>query len=447
MFSPSDTIVAIATPPGRGALGIVRLSGAESHRIACKMIDRHAPLESRRATFATFRTAGGETLDSRDHVVVTFFPGPGSYTGDDSVELTAHGSAVVLDAMVREAVSLGARPANPGEFTLRAFLNGRLDLVQAEAVADLIDAATPLQARVAFDQLNGTLTQAIGAIHASLFDLIARLEASVDFPDEGYHFVEPRALGVEIDRIVEQIDRLLASAQRGRLIREGFQVAIVGSPNVGKSSLFNALVGADRAIVTEVAGTTRDLVSETIDLHGMRVTLVDTAGHRETLDRVEAEGVARSIGAARSADLVLLVLDATTESRIDYITQVPVNKRLIVMNKIDLLTHEASTDAVLVSATAGLGLDDLRRRIVSALGAGEQDERPALTNIRHIDLLTRARAALVRAGAAAGAAAPMPEEFVLADLQDARGLIEEVSGRRTPDDVLRHIFERFCIGK
>ena len=215
----------------------------------------------------------------------------------------------MLRAIVTAAIAAGARLAEPGEFTLRAFVNGRIDLMQAEAVADLIDAVTPLQARAAFDQLNGTLTRTIGAIDAALFELIARLEASVDFPEEGYHFVDPGALANALDTLLERTRSLLVDAQRGRLVREGLQIAIVGKPNVGKSSLFNALVGASRAIVTDRPGTTRDLVTEVVDLDGLRVTLVDTAGLRETADSIEAEGVERARQAQSVSDLILVVLD------------------------------------------------------------------------------------------------------------------------------------------
>ncbi len=271
--------------------------------------------------------------------MATFFPAPRSYTGEDVIEISAHGSPVVLRAIVDAAMQLGARLAEPGEFTLRAFLNGRIDLPQAEAVADLIDAVTPLQARAAFDQLQGTLTQTIGEIDRALFELIARLEASVDFPDEGYHFVEPEALGGEIDALVARVRALVADARRGRLVREGLQIAIVGKPNAGKSSVFNALVGSARAIVTAVPGTTRDLVTEVVDLDGLRVTLVDTAGVRETDDVVEAEGVARAKGATAVADVVLVVLDRSRpleETDHEIIIQITDNKRLIVINKIDI---------------------------------------------------------------------------------------------------------------
>src|SRR5918995_3316464 len=282
MFSTEDTIVAIATPAGTGGIGVVRISGASAVEVANGLLRLDAPLQPRHATFA--RTHG-------DQVVATYFPAPHSYTGEHVVEISAHGSPVVLRQLVEQAMRSGARLAEPGEFTLRAFLNSRIDLVQAEAVADLIDAVTPLQARVAFDQLEGTLTERIGEIDGELFDLIARLEASLDFPDEGYHFIEPSEAGRRITFLVARFDDLLAGARAGRLIREGATVVVAGRPNVGKSSLFNLLAGADRAIVTPVAGTTRDLITERVDIEGLAVTLVDTAGWHETLDIIEREGV------------------------------------------------------------------------------------------------------------------------------------------------------------
>jgi tRNA modification GTPase len=367
------------------------------------------------------------------------------------VEVSAHGSPVVLTSIVAAAIEAGARLAEPGEFTLRAFVNGRIDLMQAEAVADLIDAVTPLQARAAFDQLHGTLTRAIGDIDTALFDLIARLEASVDFPEEGYHFVDPRSLAHSIDGIVSRTQALLADARRGRLVREGLQVAIVGGPNVGKSSLFNALVGAARAIVTEVPGTTRDLVTETLDLNGLRVTLVDTAGLRETSDIVESEGVARSRQAAVVADLMLIVADASqplSGSEFDVWPQTAHNKAVIVANKCDLGRAWSRGDAVAVSAATGQGLDRLRARIIDSLDVDLAADRPAITNVRHIALVRRAHDAMVRARAAAlGDGGSLSEEFVLADLQEARAVLEEIAGRRAPDELLSHIFTRFCIGK
>ena len=431
MFSTSDTIVAIATPPGRGAIGVVRLSGPDAAAIARGLLTRRGDLEPRRATFTRTKAC--------DQVVVTYFPSPRSYTGEDVIELSGHGSPVVMRAIVQCAAARGARLAEPGEFTFRAFLNGRIDLTQAEAVADLIDAVTPLQARAAFDQLEGTLTRAIGEIGDLLFDLVARLEASVDFPEEGYHFVEPQAIGDRIEVILDRIRALLRRAATGRLLREGLQVTIVGKPNVGKSSLFNALVGSARAIVTDVPGTTRDLVTEVVDLEGLRVTLVDTAGLRDTTDRVEAEGVARSMRALDVADLVLVVVDDEREVA-------GVGRRhLIVQNKCDLGRPRRG---IPVSARTGEGLDDLRSAIVEALDVDLARDRPDITNVRHIGLIEEARGALERAKEAAGCGrGSMPEEFVLADLQAARRALEEVTGRRAPEDLLAHIFSRFCVGK
>ncbi len=450
MFSIDDTIVAIATPPGRGGIGVVRVSGRDALRIVSALIERTQGLEPRRATVSYVRSSDRTPIDQ---VVATYFAAPASYTGDDVVEISAHGSPVVLKHIVRLAITAGARLAEPGEFTLRAFLNGRMDLMQAEAVGDLIEAVTPLQARTAFDQLQGTLTKAIGEIDRALFDLVARLEASVDFPEEGYHFAEPLTLAQEIDAIISRTKALLASAGRGRLVREGLQIAIVGRPNVGKSSLFNALAGAARAIVDEAPGTTRDLVTETVDLDGLRVTLVDTAGLRPTEDPVESEGVRRSGQAAKVADLVLLLLDGSQPLRRqdeDIISQYVDNKTLTVITKRDAGVVWSRADAASVSSVTGEGLGDLRRRIFEALdfGDGELAERPEMTNIRHVALLERAENALLRARAAVvSPEGPMSEEFVLADLQDARAALEEVTGKRVAEDVLAHIFERFCVGK
>lgn len=447
MFSTSDTIVAIATPPGRGGLGVVRLSGADAHEIARQLTKRPSPFTPRHATL----TRLWMDATAIDHVVATLFPRPNSYTGDDTVEFSAHGSAVVLRSIVAAAIDAGARLAEPGEFTLRAFLNGRIDLAQAEAVADLIDAVTPLQARVAFDQLQGTLTSAISAISQSLFDLMARLEASVDFPEEGYHFLEPDDLKVALDSLIARMSQLLAEARRGRLVREGFQIAIVGKPNVGKSSLFNALASASRAIVTPVPGTTRDVLVEVVDINGFRVTLLDTAGLRTTEDAIEAEGVARARLAMDSSDLVLVVVDGSTPLDCDdreILSQTTEIKRLIVSNKSDVA---AISDGYLqVSARTGAGLDTLRECLTSALDldATPLHDRPAISNLRHIHLVERAHDAISRAWSAVDSnGRSFPEEFVLADLQEAQAALDEVSGRRAPDDLLNHIFSRFCVGK
>ncbi|HUK34801.1 MAG TPA: tRNA uridine-5-carboxymethylaminomethyl(34) synthesis GTPase MnmE, partial [Vicinamibacterales bacterium] len=446
MFSTADTIVAIATPPGRGAIGVVRLSGPEAHAVARTLCFADTPLAPRHATFTRVRT----TACVVDQVLITFFPAPHSYTGDDVVEVSAHGSPVILGAIVSAAVMAGARLAEPGEFTLRAYLNNRVDLPQAEAVADLIEAVTPLQARVAFDQLEGTLTGRIGELDRMLFDLIARLEASVDFPEEGYHFVAPTEVVALLDDLLRKVSTLLADGRRGRLIREGLQVAIVGKPNVGKSSLFNALAGAERAIVTPVAGTTRDLVTETVDIGGLRATLIDSAGIRSTDDVVEAIGVDFARKAMHAADVLLVVVDAS--QRLDEVDAAILHetrerRRVIAANKSDI--SDAHAGAFLrVSATQGDGLDALRDELGRALDVDVTRDRPSITNLRHLTLMEQAGEALARARrSVVDAGASLSEEFVLVDLQCARRMFEEISGKRSPEDVLANIFSRFCVGK
>jgi tRNA modification GTPase len=448
MFSPEDTIVAIATPPGRGGIGVVRVSGPASLQVAGALLSLDKPLRPRHATFVRSQA---------DHVVATYFPAPHSYTGEHVVEISAHGSPVVLRQIVEQAMDSGARLAEPGEFTLRAFLNGRMDLVQAEAVADLIEAVTPLQARAAFDQLEGTLTERIAEIDAELFDVVARLEASLDFPDEGYHFVEPGVVGVTLRSIENKVAVLLCDAKRGRLIREGARIAIAGKTNVGKSSLFNALLGSGRAIVTAVPGTTRDLVTEAVDLEGVLIELVDTAGVRATDDEVEVEGLVRARRAWTTADLVLVVLDISRpleDTDTDLLGETTNAQRLIVANKSDLPAAWSRADVPLalaeISSKTGQGLDDLRRAIRRTLEGTNAPHRDsaAVTNVRHAALLERAHESLVRASEAVeNPAGPISEEFVLTDLQDARAALEEVTGKRTSDDVLKHIFSRFCVGK
>ena len=457
MFNTDDTIVAIATPPGRGGIGVVRLSGPNAQSIAGALLSRRAGLKARTATLATLtRAAGDDDAEQIDQVLATFFPSPASYTGDDVVELSAHGSPVVLEAIVEAAMRSGARLAEPGEFTFRGFLNGRIDLVQAEAVADLVDSVTPLQARLAYDQLEGTLSTEIRAIDTTLFDLIASLEASLDFPEEGYHFIDRQKTVTAIADINARISGLLAGGRRGRVIREGRQVVIIGSPNTGKSSIFNGLVGAGRAIVTAVAGTTRDLVTETIDVRGVPVRLVDTAGIRETGDAVEVEGVLRARSALAVADLSLLVFDRSRpfdSSDVQLLTETSSCRRLLVVNKVDLPLVWASDPFTAVSsriveasATTEGGLEALREALTVELAAEEpRRDSPAITNTRHLDLLERARCELERAGQAVSR--EVSEEFVLADLQQARAILEEITGQRTTEDLLQHIFSRFCIGK
>jgi tRNA modification GTPase len=500
MFSTDDTIVAIATPPGRAGIGVIRLSGPDTSGIASRLLARRSPFEPRRATLtrvrdltrepaatranvdvsadedaeasASDRVAGGERVDGTaiDQVIVTSFPKPASYTGEDVIEISAHGSTLLLQRIVASALRAGARLAQPGEFTLRAFLNGRLDLVQAEAVGDLIDAVTPAQARQAFDQLEGTVTRSMSRIGERIFDLVVRLEASLDFPDEGYHFIVPAEASEAIDDTIAEVDALLRAARGGRVIREGRQIAIAGAPNVGKSSLFNALVGADRAIVTDIAGTTRDLLTERVDIEGVPVTFVDTAGLRETEEVVEREGVSRARGAAQVADLLLVMLDRSrplADEDLAFLRESlgsqPESEggggaasrggRLIVINKSDLPAawkkdslRALESPMIEVSVKTGEGLDALRHAIFTTLVGEERlRDEAGLSNVRHIDLLGRSREALERARA--NAAVSTPEEIVISDLRDAMDALDEITGRRSSEDVLLAIFSRFCIGK
>ncbi len=449
-FSTADTIVAIATPPGRGGIGVVRIAGPDAVSMLTTLTGIDV-LQPRHATFTRLTSpSDGSVID---HVVVTWFQAPHSYTGDDVVEVSGHGSPAVLQQIVTLVCDRGARLAQPGEFTFRAYTNGRLDLVQAEAVADLIEAVTPLQARVAVDQLEGTLTKRIAEIDTQLFEVAAKLEASLDFPDEGYHFITRDDARAGLVRSEALLDALLKDGRRGRLIREGRLVVIAGRPNVGKSSLFNALVGSGRAIVTAVAGTTRDVLTEVVDINGVPITLVDTAGVRDALDEIEAEGVRRAHEAFQVAAVTLVVLDGsqplTDEDRA--ILDVVREPRIIVANKSDLAASDVGQGlqpcrVMPVSSRTSEGLDQLRLTIITALSDSEDlRDTPMVSNQRHLQCAQTARDAVGRATAAIEAGAT--EEIVLAELGDARQVLEALTGRRTADDVLAHIFSHFCIGK
>jgi len=451
VFSTTDTIVAIATPAGHGGIGVVRVSGPDAATIATRVTGGARSFVPRVATLASVRSSGPSTV-AIDQVIVTRFQTPASYTGEDVVEFAAHGSPVVLGQIVERIRLEGARLAEPGEFTLRAYLSGRIDLVQAEAVADLIEAVTPLQARAAMDQLQGTLTSRIGAIDSALFDLVARLEASLDFPDEGFHFITRDVTRTDLGALNDALDRLAREGRRGRMIREGAVVAIAGRPNVGKSSLFNALVGADRAIVTDLPGTTRDVLTERVDLEGLVVTLVDTAGLREGGDVVEAEGIRRAREAHGVARILLVVVDRSSPLSSEDRTLIDsARDAIVVASKCDLpaaweLDTLRVSAVVPLSARSGAGIDELRQRIAAAMTAGESfDEPPAISNVRHLALVDEASLAVGRAMHALGAGAS--EELLLAELASARTALEGVVGRRTHEDLLRHIFGRFCIGK
>ena len=435
---------------------MVRLSGPRAVEVASGLTGRHEPFAPRHATFARIVVSNGNGHEGAaralDQVVVTWFAAPHSYTGDDVVEISGHGSPLLLKEVVQLAMAGGARLAEPGEFTLRAYLNGRIDLAQAEAVEDLVNAVTPLQARAAMDQLEGTLTGVIRGIDAALFDLAARLEASLDFPDEGFHFVTRTEAVESLATVAANLDRLAREGRAGRVVREGRLVVISGPPNAGKSSLFNALLGSERAIVTDVPGTTRDVLSERVDIGGVAVTLVDTAGLREASDAIEEEGVRRARAAQQVAAMTVVVIDRSaplSAETVDLISEA--QAALVVVNKIDLPaawegSGLGSAPVVEVSAHTGQGLDDLRQHIVAALtDRDELRDPPAISNVRHLALVDDARAAVGRGQAALLEGAT--EELVLAELSAARHALEAITGRRTADDLLEHIFASFCVGK
>jgi tRNA modification GTPase len=446
------TIVAIATPPGRGGIGVVRLAGPESKAIAGSMlrVTKAAELQAGRASFAELvERESGERIDE---VVATFFAAPHSYTTDDIVEISCHGSPVVLGRAIEMALAAGARMAEPGEFTQRAFLNGRLDLTQAEAVRDLIDSQTLYQAKVAARQLKGELSGVVLPIKESLVALIARMEAGIDFAEDDVSVMPAAQIQAAVQDISGKLRRLDASFSFGKLVHEGLTLAIVGRPNVGKSSLFNQLVERERAIVTASPGTTRDLVTETVALGGIPVRLVDTAGMREALDEAENIGIRKSIEALADADLVLVVVDVSTEiSEVDHelLADVAGRAAIIVGNKADLGTHaELATNLMIVrtSALTGEGITELRAEILRMVRGNASDDGGALlTNLRQQE---RVRAAIVALEAAAVSAGNnIPHEMVLLDLYSTLRALDELTGATTADDILNLIFSTFCIGK
>ena len=446
-----DTIVAISTPPGRGGIGIVRLSGPAARTIAEPLLKLRHPLAPAQARFAEILDNTGETLDE---AVVTWFEKPHSYTSEDIVEIAAHGSPVLLDHLLRQCLAAGARLAEPGEFTQRAFLSGRLDLTQAEAVSDLIEATTLHQARIAAQQLGGSLSRQITPIKQQLTTLIAALEAGIDFAEDDIDLLPTTEITAQIQSIQNPLTALEQTFSYGRIVREGFTLAIVGRPNVGKSSLFNCLVERDRAIVTATPGTTRDLVTERVSLEGVPVELIDTAGLRDSTDEAETIGIAKSREAMAEADVVLLVLDATAplhEEDEAAIAALEHRPSVIVINKSDLvraahLSNPDSHSLLETSALTGAGVPELRRAILSRLiNEAPGAETALLTNLRQQQSVSDALAALNRAWRAV--AAIIPHEMILLDLYEALHALDVLTGTTTNDDILNLIFSKFCIGK
>jgi tRNA modification GTPase len=482
-----DTIVAIATPPGRGGIGVVRLAGPGACAIAKTMLRLKQELASGRALFGELVDPGNARAETGaipglakkisasriDEVIVTYFAKPHSYTTDDIVEISAHGAPVVLRRIVEVALASGARLAEPGEFTMRAFLNGRIDLTQAEAVRDLIDSQTLYQAKVAAQQMEGGLSRHLQPLKQQLVNLIAVLEAGIDFAEDDVSVMAGPQILERMALIEAPLQELAGSFAFGKIIHEGLTLAIVGRPNVGKSSLFNRLVERERAIVTATPGTTRDLISETISIGGIPLRLMDTAGIRRALDEAESIGIRKSMEALADADLVLVVLDATQscDENQELLAQVAGRAAIVVANKCDLTSSdpidgchakESRGDSpaaverpanprqarcIRTSALTGEGLPALRAEIMRLAGgdSAAHIETGLLTNLRHQKLVNEALGALQSARSAI--ANEVPHEMLLLDLYNALRPLDEITGATTTDDILHLIFSSFCIGK
>ena len=449
-----DTVVAIATPSGRGGIGIVRLAGPEARQITAPLLCLKHELAPGKAVFGELVDPGASSAKI-DEVVVTYFAKPHSYTTDDIVEISAHGSPIVLRHVVEVCLARGARLAEPGEFTMRAFLNGRIDLTQAEAVRDLIESQTLYQAKVAAQQLEGGLSRRLQPVKQKLVELIALLEAGVDFAEDDVSVLPAETILHQIAEVRTPLEALGASFAYGKIVHEGLTLAIIGRPNVGKSSLFNRLVEHERAIVTAIPGTTRDLVTETVAIGGIPVKLVDTAGIRRALDETESIGIRKSMEVLADADLVLIVLDASqplTADDAELLSQVELRSAIVVENKVDVSSSEFAVPGsqhkrVKTSALAGTGIEELRAEILRHIGgeAGQQAESGFLTNLRHQSLVRDSLGALDAAEAAVRT--NVPHEMLLMDLYGSLRPLDEITGATTTDDILNLIFSRFCIGK
>ena len=450
-MSAPDTIVAAATPPGRGGIGIVRISGALVPEIARHVL--REPPEPRMASLGSFLAADGSVLDTG---LALFFPAPNSYTGEHVLELHGHGGPIVMDLLVRRAVQLGARLAQPGEFTQRAFLNDKLDLAQAEAVADLIDSGSQAAARAALRSLQGEFSAMVQGLTEAVIELRVRVEAAIDFPEEEIDLLAEAELSARLEALLRHFDSVAALTQQGRLLRDGMTVVIAGAPNAGKSSLMNRLAGYDAAIVTDVPGTTRDVLRERVDIDGMPLHLIDTAGLRDVHDVVEAEGVRRARAEMTRADRVLFVVDSAADpaacsferERTALPHDVPVT---VVMNKVDLvnlaprLTASSAPPTVSLSARTGAGLDLLREHLKQCMGFVPLEAGSICARFRHIEALARARRH-VEAGAQ-HLRTRRAGELLAEELRIALGALGEITGEFSSEDLLGRIFSTFCIGK
>ena len=439
-MTSTDTIAAVATPAGAGGVGIIRVSGPQAPAIARTLLGR-AP-RARHAHYARVRDAQGELLD---HALLLFFPSPHSFTGEDVLELHGHGSPMLLQAMTRRVCELGARPARAGEFSERAFLNDKLDLAQAEAIADVIAAGSEAAARAALRSLDGEFSRRVNLLFEKLVGTRLHIEAAIDFPEEEIDFLGDGAIAVKLEEVQREHAALMRDAERGQRLRDGLHVVIVGPPNAGKSSLLNALAGFDRAIVADVPGTTRDLLRESVRLDGIELTLVDTAGLREGGDAIEREGMRRARGELQRADLALAVLAPGDEAQMPALraTLAGVPRVLWLHNKADVAPRSAD-EGLVVSAKTGAGLDRLVEELKRAAGLGEGAEGAFSARARHVDALRRVGEHVQ------GAAAHLRDrvgELAAEELHLAQRALGEITGEFRSDDLLGRIFASFCIGK
>lgn len=441
-----DTIAAIATPPGNGGVGIVRISGDAATKIAAGLSKKS--LRPRLASFTHFLDAEQQIIDSG---LLLYFPAPNSFTGEDVLEVQAHGGRVVLDMLLRRIIQLGARLAQPGEFSQRAFLNDKIDLAQAEAIADLINSGTEQAARSAQQSMQGAFSKQINQLIAQLIELRVYIEAAIDFVDEEIDFLSQGSVADKIKGLQQQVATIKATAGQGRLLRDGMTVVLAGKPNAGKSSLLNALAGYDAAIVTDVAGTTRDVLRERIQIDGMPLHIIDTAGLRATENQVEQEGIRRAQQEIERADKVLLLLDSTEtdiDNRSDYLPEGIALTR--VFNKIDIsgktpaLIETAKAVDIYLSVKTGEGMDLLKQHLKQSVDFNHGGESVFIARRRHIEALMLAEQALQDAAAQLAVAAP---ELVAEELRQAQQALSEITGEFTSDDLLGEIFSNFCIGK
>lgn len=447
-----STIVALSTPRGRGALAVIRLSGQAAFSIARRLADLDE-VEARRATLVTLTRPDDKTI--LDQVLLTFFLAPHSLTGEDVVEISCHGSPAIVRNIIDTTLEMGAVLAGPGEFTLRALSNGKINLAQAEAIRDLIAAQTDAAVKQASRQLNGELSNALGPFKEKLLEVIVLLESALEFVEEDIPAPRVNEIDSDLATIARGVGKLARSYSSGRLIQEGIRVAITGRPNVGKSSLFNSLVERERAIVTDIPGTTRDTLTEAIDLDGIPVILTDTAGLRDTTDGIETLGIERTRRAMSDSDLVLVVLDGSDElgpSDRDLLDQTSTTRRLVVINKSDLprfsIPESCLQDLqpINVSARTDEGLSALRSAILASVNSnGVDDDSLLITNARHYDLLCSTQRALEDARSALRDR--LSEELVLVPLHNALKFLGQITGETTTEDLLSEIFSTFCIGK